>query len=86
MISWSLVRPAEFRGLSSNGVSIFDAIRCTVGACCPGAGCVLGTLGRLMLEFGRSLCDIAGYRHVDGSSCVIPFETEIEVAGAQPRW
>jgi hypothetical protein len=38
--------------------------------------CVPGTLGRLVLEFGKSLCDIAWHRHVDGSSCIIPVESE----------
>jgi hypothetical protein len=45
---------------------------------------VLGTLGRLVLELGKSLCDVAGHRHVDGARFVIPIHSETEVAGAGP--
>jgi hypothetical protein len=33
---------------------------------------VLGTLGGLVLEFGESLCDIAGHRHVYGAVAQMP--------------
>jgi hypothetical protein len=46
--------------------------------------CVFGTFGRLVLEVGENLCDVARHRHVEGARFVIPIESVTEVTGAGP--
>jgi hypothetical protein len=50
--------------------------RCTIGGCRPDLRCVLGAFGRLVLELGESLRNVAGRGHVDGTYGVIPIQSE----------
>jgi hypothetical protein len=45
---------------------------------------MLGTRGRLVLELGESLSDIARHRQVDSASLVVPVESKTKVTGAWP--